>query len=175
MSRAGFPQRSVSLGHSERPAKPWAFPSRRVPHSHPCTFRNSAMYLFCMTDLASAFLQVLPVLYVTEPMYQVNLMIFFILANCSLLPALSAVLIPQHWLQWKRKIKKLVCKYKSSGFISTTAWSLTPQGQGLLRQRLMGGRGPQEGAGEGCILGSAGSPPSQAALKPYTLFSLQID
>lgn len=49
------------------------------------------MYLFFMTDLASAFLQVRPVLYTTEPMYQVNLMIVFILANCGLLPALSAV------------------------------------------------------------------------------------
>lgn len=42
-----------------------------------------------MTDLASTFQQVLSIVRMTEPAYQVNLMGFFILANCKLLSALS--------------------------------------------------------------------------------------
>lgn len=130
-------------------------PKQMSPSQTPCFSRNPATYLFCMTDLASTFQQVLSIVRMTEPAYQVNLMGFFILANCKLLSALSLLCFLNVGYNWKTTQKPSVQIDLNHSLV------LDHMGTGVTKAKSHRCRVP--------------TLPDQTVLNRYALFSLQID
>lgn len=130
-------------------------PKQMSSSQTPCFSRNPATYLFCITDLASAFQQVFSIMCMTEPVYQVNLMSFFL----SLLTAGFCLLC------------LLFCFLNFGYNRKTTQTSV----QIVLNHSLVldhTGTGASKAKSHRCRVPTL---PDQAVLNLYALFSLQID